>query len=400
MSTPPPSPPTPPTGPGPGFGPGPGTGHSWPPPSPLPVWGPPPAARQPSLNGFALASVLVGLLCFPPLGIVFAVVALVQTAGGRQRGRALAVVGLVVSVVMSGVLALTADRFSAAVRDRLAPAAEIPDVPGELTDIDGLRAGDCFNVPGGDLMTDRPRTYRVDCAQEHHGEITLSEVLDDGGVMPGSNLAEREAESSCWKAQDAYAMDTWALPESVEMYYFAPSRESWREGDRRLLCVIGTTAEEQKGSLHQEAGALTPGQAAFLRAANAVEQVIGARSPMADVADTLSEHQAWAREAQAALAYEAEVLGEARSGPGMEKPVRARLKEIETARLAWQRASQARTATEFDVQWGRALRAMSVETEKALRGAYGLSTQVPWWAEEGAAGPEGGWGGGPPSQQV
>ncbi|KIX77572.1 hypothetical protein SF23_11480, partial [Streptomyces sp. MBRL 10] len=48
----------------------------------------------------------------------------------------------------------------------------------------------------------------------------------------------------------------------------------------------------------------------------------------------------------------------------------------------WQAAARARTAADFDRQWDRALRALSVETEKAFRGAFGLSTQVPPWLEE------------------
>lgn len=36
--------------------------------------------QPPALNGFALASLLSGLLCFPPLGMAFGIAALVQIA--------------------------------------------------------------------------------------------------------------------------------------------------------------------------------------------------------------------------------------------------------------------------------------------------------------------------------
>ncbi|MET9323763.1 DUF4190 domain-containing protein [Streptomyces sp. NPDC003038] len=378
MSTPPPSPST-----------GPGPGYSWPPPSPLPVWGPPVHPREPALNGFALASLLVGLLCLPPLGIVFGVVALVQIANKRERGKALAIVGLAVSVAMTAVLALSAQRFADAVGDRFDAARQFADVEGELVDTEDLHVGDCFNVPGGDLMDDRPLIYKVDCARVHHGEITSAGVFDPTGT-PGSAQADRDAEEACWKAQDAYAMDTWALPVDAEMYFYAPTRESWRQGDRRLLCVIGTTVEEHQGSLRRDERTLKPEQVAFLRAANAVEFVIS-RSPEAEVEDALEEHRAWARKVYAALGDEAKVLQADKARPGLEKAVAAQLREVEAARLAWQRASQARSAQEFDKQADVALGAMSLETEKALRGAYGLSTTVPEWLDHEGDSDDGPW---------
>ncbi|MFC9297751.1 DUF4190 domain-containing protein [Streptomyces sp. NPDC057011] len=379
------TPPSPPAGPG----------HSWPPPSPRSPWGPPPAQGQlpPVLNGFALASLLVGLLCLPPLGVVFGIVALVQIANKRQRGKVLAIVGLAVSVVMTVVLVVTAGRVASALGERFHRIGEVTEAEGELTDMEDLRKGDCFNVPGGDMMDDRPLTYRIDCAQPHHGEVTHSAPVEQEGV-PGSREANRGTEDACWQAQDAYAMDTWALPATAEMFYFAPSREAWRQGDRRLLCVIATTEEEQRGSLRRGEAELAPAQVEFLKAANALEFLLS-RSPDEDVEDALAEHQAWARKVYGALGDEAKVLEGHRGRPGMEAAAAAALKEIDAARRLWVKASQARTAAEFDRQRELAVGALSVQTEKSLRGAYGLATTVPEWLEDSPGGPGGGPGSGP-----
>ncbi|MFI8384994.1 DUF4190 domain-containing protein [Streptomyces sp. NPDC085540] len=385
--------------------PPPGPGHSWPPPPPHQGWGwgPPPGYGQqpPALNGFALASLLSGLLCFPPLGVAFGIAALVQIAKRGDRGKALAIVGLVVSVVMTGALVFTAGRVLSAAGDRFPSLSEYADVEGDLTDLGDLRAGDCFNVPGGDLIDERPVTYRIDCARVHHGEVTASKTLDVAAA-PESREADRASEDACWKAQDEYAMDTWDLPEYAEMFYYAPSRRSWREGDRTLLCVIGTTEEEWRGSLRKDAGMLGPEQVAFLRAANAAEFVMS-RPPDSDVEDVLPEYQAWAREVHAALGVEAKFLQGEAARAGLEKAVAAQLAEVEAARAQWQRASQARSPEEFDKQWDRALAAMSLETEQALRGAYGLSTVVPQWMQDSQSGPgdpDGGTDGGPSSESV
>ncbi|MGW7330710.1 DUF4190 domain-containing protein [Streptomyces sp. NPDC054840] len=387
------TPPSPPPGPGP----------SWPPPPPHQGWGPPPGQVQqpPALNGFALASLLSGLLCLPPLGMAFGIAALVQITKRGDRGKVLAIVGLVVSVVMTGALVFTAERVLSSVDDRLESLRRYSDVEGELTDLDDLRAGDCFNVPGGDLIDERPAAYRIDCARVHHGEVTASKVLDVPDD-PESRAADRASEDTCWKAQDEYAMDTWALPEYAEMFYYAPSRESLRQGDRALLCVIGTTDEEWRGSLRQDAAMLRPDQSAFLRAANSVEFVMS-RPPESDVEDVLPEYQAWAREVYAVLGAEAKLLQGETARPGMGKAVPAQLREIEAARAQWQRASQARTPEDFNEKWERARAAMSLETERALRGAYGLSTTVPQWLQDSEGDLEdrdGGPGGGPSSESA
>ncbi|MFF4444589.1 DUF4190 domain-containing protein [Streptomyces sp. NPDC001502] len=385
--------------------PPPGPGHPWPPPSPQQGWGwgPPPGHGQqpPALNGFALASLLSGLLCLPPLGIAFGIAALVQIAKRGDRGKALAIVGLVVSVVMTGALVFTAERVLSAADDGFESLSEFSGVEGELTDLDDLRAGDCFNVPGGDLVDERPVTYRVDCAQVHHGEVTASKALE-ASDDPGSREAGRASEDACWKAQDEYAMDTWALPEYAEMFYYAPSGRSWSEGDRTLLCVIGTTDEDWRGSLRKDAGMLKPEQSAFLRAANTVEFVMS-RPPEDDVEDALPAYQAWAREVHAVLGAEAKLLQGEAARAGLEKAVPAQLGEIEAARAQWQRASQARTPAEFDTQWDRALAAMSMETEQTLRGAYGLSTVIPQWlsdSQEDLEDLDDGTGGGPSAESA
>ncbi|WP_190620545.1 DUF4190 domain-containing protein [Streptomyces venezuelae] len=392
--------------------PPPGPGHSWPPPSapftqspqspPSPQWGwgPPPGYGQqpPALNGFALASLLSGLLCLPPLGIAFGIAALVQITKRGDRGRALAIVGLVVSVVMTGALVFTAERVLSAADDAFDPLSGYSDVEGELTDLGELRAGDCFNVPGGDLVDERPVTYRIDCAQVHHGEVTAARELQ-APVVTGSREADRASEDACWKAQDEYAMDTWALPEYAEMFYYAPSRQSWSQGDRTLLCVIGTTDEDRRGSLRKDAAMLKPEQSAFLRAANSAEFVMS-RPPDGDVEDVLPEYRTWAREVHAVLGAEAKLLQAEATRPGLEKAAPAQLGEIEAARARWERASQAGTPEEFDGQWDRALAAMSPETERTLRGAYGLSTVIPQWLRDSQEEPDDPDGGGPSSESA
>ncbi|MFF4577410.1 DUF4190 domain-containing protein [Streptomyces sp. NPDC001389] len=359
-----------------------GPGPSWPPPSPQPGWGPGPGpAGPPALNGFALASLLVGLLCFPPLGVVFGLVALVQIRRGRERGRALAVAGLAVSLVTTSVMVYGLTSYARPFLERLGPGPAPEAVEGQLTDMDRLRAGDCFNVPGGDLLDETPFTYRIDCARVHDAEVTSATVLGPGG-FPGASKLKDTATEACWKAQDAYAMDTWALPDYAEMYYFAPTRDSWRAGDRRLLCVIGTSGHDHTGSLRKDAGMLTPEQVSLLTALNAADGALGG-APERELDEALPEYRSWAREVDEALAAQERVLRDAVSA---HPEAGARLKELAAARAEWQRAARAVRPADFRQAWDAAEGALTVEGEKALRGAYGLSTRVPEWREEDRAG--------------
>ncbi|MEU9420554.1 DUF4190 domain-containing protein [Streptomyces sp. NPDC048272] len=374
-----PPPPNPPTGPA----------DPWAPPSARSPWGPPPPQGPPALNGFALASLLVGLLCLPPLGIVFGVVALVQIARKRERGRSLAVVGLVVSVVMTVVAAYVTQQYAQSFSRHLASSVSAhDDVAGSRSSLDDMGPGDCFNVPGGDLMQQSPFVHAVDCAEVHHAEVTSSILLDDG-PFPGDDGLDSTATDACWKAQDSYAMDTWAVPAYAEMYYFVPTRALWRQGDRSLVCVIGTSSEEHRGSLRKDAGMLTREQAEFLRVMNDVDEAF-AHQPEDGPEDALPECRTWAREVDSALAVQAALLRRVSGRPGVGAAAGAQLKEVEAARREWQHAARATKPAEFDEVWERAVRSLDVDTEKELRGAYGLSTRVPdWLAEPGDEGPRG-----------
>ncbi|MCX5122713.1 DUF4190 domain-containing protein [Streptomyces sp. NBC_00347] len=358
--------------------------HHWPAPPPQGyAYGPRP------LNGFALASLLVGLLCFPPLGIVFAIVALVQIGKNGERGKALAVWGLAVSLVMSLAVAVALPVLGRALdtlgeRSGSRRAAQLrEDVEGTLVDASELRVGHCFNVAGGDLLAEAPLVFRIDCAEVHDAEVTSATSMSEQ-TFPGAERMRNTASEDCWSAQDAYAMDTWALPAYAELYYFAPSRRSWSYGDRRIVCVIGTPDREHRGSLRNDAGMLTPGQVAFLKVMKEVDEALG-KQPDEEVADALQAYNGWAWTMDAALGAESRFLDTVKGRPELAGPAGVQRERLEVARLAWQQAERAKTEEAFLDAWDRATAALPVELEKALRGAYGLSTTVPEWL----VGPEG-----------
>ncbi|WP_244165223.1 DUF4190 domain-containing protein, partial [Streptomyces silaceus] len=78
-------------------------GAPWPPPGQVPYqrWpGPYSPYSRPPVNGFAIASLVLGILCFlPAVGLVLGLVALAQIKKKGERGKGLAIAGSVLSVV-------------------------------------------------------------------------------------------------------------------------------------------------------------------------------------------------------------------------------------------------------------------------------------------------------------
>src|SRR5207249_771950 len=103
-------------------------------------YGAPPPQQQQGMNGFAIASLIFGVIggCF--LSVIFGVVALNQIKKRGQRGRGLAIAGLVLSAiwVVVVVIGVVVSAGSSGHRDS---AGEVDK--GGSQSVGKLRDGDC-----------------------------------------------------------------------------------------------------------------------------------------------------------------------------------------------------------------------------------------------------------------
>ncbi|WP_327353678.1 DUF4190 domain-containing protein [Streptomyces sp. NBC_01304] len=217
---------------------------------PYPYGGPPPA--QSPVNGWAIASLVVGILCcLPLLGLIFGIVALVQIKKSGDRGKGMAVAGLTLSSVGSLLLALfffsgAASDFMDGVRDGLREARE--------NQVTALDKGECFNVPGGDMEGDMTDVDVVPCAERHHGEVFGSFDLADRDGYPGEDRITEVAQDKCSKLVDDYVGDRGAASSGAYLYFFGPTDSSWSDGDREVTCVLGQAdGSKTSGSLRDTA---------------------------------------------------------------------------------------------------------------------------------------------------
>jgi hypothetical protein len=276
--------------------PPPGTPPAWtPPPSRLalpapPPWGtPPPVEHDPPhppetpppesvpsvreappggpgrpTSAVAVAALVVGIagIVFPGLGLVgigLAVVALVHLRGRRERGRGIAVAGLVVSLLWPVVfLAAAVAAFSqSATQSRQYGPDPVPAVScedgscGNVVDepngfVATLVVGDCLAEVPDPLRDDADGTEVdvVDCEEEHVAQV-YDTVSAGGGEYPGESVVRRRGQQRCASAVPASARaDVAARRARVVVAY--PGPQVWDE-THQAACLLVTDEPRTSG---------------------------------------------------------------------------------------------------------------------------------------------------------
>ena len=208
-----------PNGPYPGF-PAPGS-------SPYP----PPGSG--GTSGFAIASLIFGIFGGVLLSVIFGIVALVQIRKRGQKGKGLAISGLVLSgcwlllIIIGatyGIITGSDDRSTS------------NNGSGSVS-VTTLKRGDCVNgITTTGAIEDLPV---VSCSTAHEGEVYAVFELADG-PWPGNDVVQQQAESRCETLLKSYAPNA---ADTVEVLYLHPLQWSWSR-DRGVTCV----ATDERGT--------------------------------------------------------------------------------------------------------------------------------------------------------
>ncbi|MER7567639.1 DUF4190 domain-containing protein [Streptomyces sp. NPDC097941] len=346
-----------------------------------------PYARPSSVNGLAVASLVLGVLCcFPAVGLVLGVIALVQIKKKEQSGKALAIAGSVLSSLGLAlwVLVLATGGLSDAWEGFKKSATESTAF--------SVVKGQCFDAPGESLQG---LTYDVDevpCAGEHDGEVFGEFTMTGGSAFPGDGAVSDAADEKCYPLQDTYAMDTWALPKNVDVYYFGPTRQSWRLGDREVTCIFGNTDDNAtlKGSLRADETTLDTYQISLLKSLNALDAVLW-EEPEDYPEDDLSGYRDWSRDVHDSLGEQIRALGSHSWPDKADKQVAALVKDMEQARGEWAKAVTAADDEDVDafyIHYDKGYEYVDGPSTVTARKALGLATKRPTYDED--SGDEGG----------
>ncbi|MFI5683826.1 DUF4190 domain-containing protein [Streptomyces sp. NPDC051636] len=332
-----------------------------------------PYNRPAAVNGLAIAALVLGILCFlPGVGLVLGLVALAQIRKRGERGKGMAIAGCVLSGIglalwVAALATGGAADFWQGLKDGARDGASI-----------SLAKGECFNAPGGSLEGETYDVDKVPCAGEHDGEVFASFELT-GGPYPGDSAVTDRADERCYNLQDSYAMDGWAVPDDVDVYYLTPTRDSWAAGDREVTCVFGNTDEGAglTGSLRNDETVLDADQVAYLKAAHVLNAALDTAPDAEYVEDDLPGHKAWAGRVTAALEKQAGMLrGHAWPGDAR-KPVTALAGDLDKARAQWAKAARAADADTFYAHYDKGFKLIDPDRTVTARKALGLATTPP-----------------------
>jgi hypothetical protein len=122
----------------------------------------------------------------------------------------------------------------------------VSGVPEGEADVFALAIGDCLNdLSAPDEVTSVPI---VDCSEPHDSEVfaTTDSTASD---FPGDTALFDELTVFC---QGQAYTDFVGIPYADSIYGtsgYIPTEGSWGNGDRELLCTIGTPNEQTTGSL-------------------------------------------------------------------------------------------------------------------------------------------------------
>lgn len=354
-----------------------------------------PYNRPTPVNGVAIASLVLGILCFlPALGLVLGIVALVQIRKNRngekgQRGKGMAVTGSVLSTVGLALWALLLGTGG------LSEAWDgFKDAAKEDSSTFSLVKGDCFDAPDGSL---EGLTYDVDavpCSGAHDGEVFAGFTMP-AGSYPGDDRVTDIADDKCYALEDRYAMDAWAMPDDVDVYYLTPTRQSWRLGDHEITCVFGNvdTNASLTGSLRNDETTLDADQLAYLKAAHVLNAAMDEAPDEEYVEDDLPGHRKWAQRVTAALDEQARLLTAHRFAPATAPSVAPLVKDLRSAREEWAKAAEATDADTFYDHYDAGDKLLDVDRTVTARKALGLATTPPSYEQKDGSGGSGGSGG-------
>jgi hypothetical protein len=190
--------------------------------------GQPPYGQPQKTSVPAILSLVFGLLGGILISVILGIVALTQIPKKNQKGKGLAVAGLVISGLWLVGLVAGFALFGDGEPDR--------DASGQVTATqntqpDKLRVGDCVSeIKEGDVTDVKV----VPCEQPNGGKVFA--VFDlPAGKWPGLPAVQQAAETGCtdrWKALGQQA------DQESSIFYLHPTENGWSLGDRGTTCLV------------------------------------------------------------------------------------------------------------------------------------------------------------------
>ncbi|PZF82674.1 DUF4190 domain-containing protein [Jiangella anatolica] len=223
-------------------------GGQYPPPYGQYPW---PAEQQPKpgVNGLAVAALVLGIIAIFPLAIIFGIIALVQISRTGQKGRGLAIGGLVTAGLWLALIVGAIIWAVMTMADRDEDGAIVEE--GDVSTLD-LRVGDCVTgLRDTEDETSMATVPALPCDQPHEGEVYATFDLDEG-EYPGEAVLFATIEERCLEELETFSQQAWDDP-NISVFYLYPEERSWSY-DRGAVCIAYALEGTLTGSLATQDG--------------------------------------------------------------------------------------------------------------------------------------------------
>ncbi|MFI5065711.1 MAG: septum formation family protein, partial [Streptosporangiales bacterium] len=185
-------------------------------------------------DGFAVATLITGILALIPVTVVLGPVALARVASSGARGRRLAVTGLVLAGawLLAGGLAVAA-----------LVAHRPPSAPVSLPRIFAVHTGQCLNSAPNEMSG----VNVVSCASAHDAEV-FGTFQVAAHRYPGAPALRHDAGLGCASRLSGYLNPQLASTSLTESYVY-PDSGAWAAGGRTVVCTIRSATGQLTGSV-------------------------------------------------------------------------------------------------------------------------------------------------------
>jgi hypothetical protein len=191
-------------------------------------------------DGFAVATLVSGIVPAVPLTVILGPVALIRISRTRARGRSLAITGL----VLAGLWTIAAAIGGAVYLTR----QHQPARPTSLPRVFSLRTGQC--VDAGRTGMSSPAV--VSCNQPHDAEVFGMFPLA-GHRYPGAAAVQQQADQGCAARLSSYLNPQLSLSSLTESYVY-PDAGAWAAGERTVVCTVHSASGQLTGSVRAAPG--------------------------------------------------------------------------------------------------------------------------------------------------
>jgi len=234
-----------------------------------------------------------------------------------------------------------------------------------------LTTGDCYNPNSEATASEEFSVEIVPCEEAHEGQVVGEFSIEGESAYPGDDGASKIADERCPAESQKFISDTWAIPKGVDLFYYYPTSESWKTGDRSVSCTYAMETGTYSGSLQNKS--LNADQLAYLKGANAVYEALWSNQPEAeDVEKDLAGYKKQAKAVSTALNSHVTNL----KGVDQPETVKLRTQLTETAE-AWEDAATAGTTDDFYIAYDLAFTGIDPNKTVPARKELKLATTVP-----------------------